>query len=142
MPSISGHSGSVYSLDVSVEEDLLVTGAGDSDPSVRVWSLPDGTFLREDLHEGRVHDIAFSPSSSAARYPITCIAGTQLTAWLWEVERGDYWPEARRPRMIRAGGVASGQEQRARVRTQPSGVPHGDRGSRQAPGASHADGGR
>jgi len=179
MPPIAGHSSTVYSLAVSVEEDLLVTGAGDGDPSVRVWSLPDGGFLREDLYEGRVHDIEFSPSERAARYPITCIAGTQLTVWFWEVERGDYWhlmgyfrtpvrdiayssrgnaviaaseggnsasggdwPKERLPPMIRVGGVDSGQEQRARVRTQPSGVPHGDRGSRQAPGASHADGGR
>ena len=81
-----GHSGRVYSFAVSPQEDPLVTGAGDDDPSIRVWSLPEGSALpRDDLYEGRIHDIEYSPKD-----PHTCIAGTQRV-WLWEVDRGDYW---------------------------------------------------
>jgi len=84
---IVGHAGTVYAFAISPQEDLLVTGAGDDDPSIRVWSLPDGAALpRDDLYEGRVHDIEYSPKD-----PHTCIAGTQRTVWLWEVDRGDVW---------------------------------------------------
>lgn len=85
LPSINGHTGSVYSFAISPEEDLLVTGAGDADPTIRVWSLPEGIQLRTDLYEGRVHDIEYS---SKDRH--TAITGTQMTISLWEVDRAEY----------------------------------------------------
>jgi WD40 repeat protein len=85
LPSINGHTGPVYSLAFSPEEDLLVTGAGDADPTIRVWSLPDGTQLRTDLYDGRVQDIEYS---SKDRH--TAITGTQMTISLWEVDRAEY----------------------------------------------------
>ncbi|MFC2099294.1 WD40 repeat domain-containing protein [Candidatus Bipolaricaulota bacterium] len=85
LPSINGHTGSVYSFAISPEEDLLVTGAGDADPTIRVWSLPDGVQLRTDLYEGRVHDIEYSSKDKH-----TAITGTQMTISLWEVDRAEY----------------------------------------------------
>ena len=85
LPPITGHTGPIYAFAISPEEDLLVTGAGDSDPSVRLWTFPAGEFLGSDLYEGRVSDIEYSPRDRHA-----AISGSQLTVWLWEVDRLEF----------------------------------------------------
>ena len=85
LPSIEGHTGPVYAFAISPEEDLIVTGAGDDDPSIRLWTFPEGEFLGSDLYEGRVQDIEYSP-----RDRHVAISGTQLTVWLWEVDRLEF----------------------------------------------------
>jgi WD40 repeat protein len=82
MPSIVGHTGPIYAFAISPEEDLIVTGAGNGDPTIRLWTFPTGEPLGSDLYEGRVHDIEYSPSHRQV-----AISGTQPTVWLWEVDR-------------------------------------------------------
>jgi len=87
MSPIQGHTGPVRALAFSPAEDLLVTGAGDSDPSIRLWEVATGTELQHDLYEGTVYDIEYSPR---ARDRHATISGTQRTIWLWEVDRGEF----------------------------------------------------
>lgn len=84
-PSIEGHTGPIYAFAISPEEDLIVTGAGDDDPTIRLWTFPAGEPLGSDLYEGRVHDIEYSPSD-----PQVAVSGTQPTVWLWEVDRVEF----------------------------------------------------
>jgi len=87
LPPILGHSGPVYALAFSPAEDLLITGAGEADPSVRLWETATGVELQNDLYEGTVYDIEYSPRE---RDRHATIAGTQRTVWLWDVDRGAY----------------------------------------------------
>ena len=82
LPPIVGHTGPIYAFAISPEEDLIVTGAGDDDPTIRLWTFPAGEPLGSDLYEGRVRDIEYSPSHRQV-----AISGTQTTVWLWEVDR-------------------------------------------------------
>ncbi len=84
-PSITGHTAPIYAFAVSPEEDLIVTGAGNDDPTIRLWSFPAGEPLGEDLYEGRVHDIEYSPRDRQV-----AVSGSQPTVWLWEVDRLDF----------------------------------------------------
>jgi WD40 repeat protein len=83
--SIDGHTGPIFALAISPEEDLIVTGAGGDDPSIRLWDLATGAELQNDLYEGIVHDIEYSPR---IRDRHASIAGTQPMIRLWEVDRG------------------------------------------------------
>ena len=85
LPAIEGHTGTIFALAFSPAEDLIVTGAGGDDPSIRLWDLSTGDELQHDLYEGTVHDIEYSPR---ARDRYASVAGTQPTIRLWEVDRG------------------------------------------------------
>ena len=87
LPAIEGHTNTVFALAISPAEDLIVTGSGGSDPSVRLWNLLTGEELRRDLYEGVVHDIEYSPRSRD-RHATVC--GTQPTIWIWDVDEGEY----------------------------------------------------
>ena len=84
-PPIEGHTGPIYAFAISPEEDLIVTGAGDDDPTVRLWTFPAGEPLGDDLCEGRIHDIEYSPADRHV-----AISGTQPSVWLWEVDRAEF----------------------------------------------------
>jgi len=85
LPSIVGHTGPIYAFAISPEDDLIVTGAGGDDPTIRLWTFPEGDPLGTDLYEGHVYDIEYSPSHRQV-----AISGTQPTVWLWEVDRVDF----------------------------------------------------
>ncbi|MBU1048866.1 hypothetical protein KKG90_02465 [Candidatus Bipolaricaulota bacterium] len=82
---IVGHSGTIYALAISPAEDLLVTGAGGSDPSIRLWDLATGVQLQNDLYEGTVYDVEYCPR---ARDRYASIAGTQRMIRMWDVDTG------------------------------------------------------
>ncbi|MFC2106186.1 WD40 repeat domain-containing protein [Candidatus Bipolaricaulota bacterium] len=85
LDSIEGHTDTVFALAFSPAEDWIVTGAGGSDPSIRAWNLATGAELQNDLYEGTVSDIEYSPRSSDRH---VSIAGSQRMIRLWEVDRG------------------------------------------------------
>jgi len=85
LPAIEGHTGTIFALAFSPAEDLVVTGAGGDDPSIRLWDLSTGDELQYDLYEGTVHDIEYSPRT---RDRHASIAGSQPMIRLWEVDRG------------------------------------------------------
>jgi WD40 repeat protein len=85
LPAIEGHTGTVFALAFSPAEDLIVTGAGGDDPSIRLWDLTTGDELQNDLYEGTVYDIEYSPRT---RDRHASIAGSQPMIRLWEVDRG------------------------------------------------------
>ncbi|MBD2182353.1 WD40 repeat domain-containing protein [Planktothrix sp. FACHB-1375] len=55
-----GHKGSVLSVDISPDNQLIVTGSNDK--TVKIWKL-DGTLLQTLKHTATVHRVAFSPDS-------------------------------------------------------------------------------
>lgn len=73
-----GHSGEVYSIDVSEDLTMVVTGSADS--TVRLWSLEAGAPITEHRgHSGAVWDVRFGPRD------VTFISASRDgTAILWE----------------------------------------------------------
>ncbi len=86
LESITGHTGTIYALAISPAEDLIVTGAGGSDPSIRLWELVTGEQLHNDLYEGTVNDIEYSPRS---RDRHVTVASSQRMLTIWDVDAGD-----------------------------------------------------
>ena len=86
--AFAGHTGTVFALGISPAEDLMIIGAGEPDyPSIRLWDLNTGEELVNDLYEGRVHDIEYSPR---ARDRHATISSTQRIMTLWDVDREAY----------------------------------------------------
>jgi|GEM_PF-1528126 WD40 repeat protein len=85
LDSIEGHTGTIYALGISPAEDLIVTGSGDTDPSIRLWNLQTGELLHNDLYEGTVTDIEYSPRRSDHH---ATVASSQRLLTLWDVDEG------------------------------------------------------
>jgi hypothetical protein len=83
--SIYGHSGPILALAISPAEDLVVTGSGEIDPSIRLWDVASREQIQNDLYEGTVNDIEYSPRSSD--HHVT-IGSSQRIATIWDVDEG------------------------------------------------------
>lgn len=86
LASIDGHTGTIYALAISPAEDLIVTGSGHTDPSIRLWDLATGEQLHNDFYEGTVNDIEYSPRS---RDRHVTVASSQRLLTIWDVDAGD-----------------------------------------------------
>jgi WD40 repeat protein len=75
---LAGHRGSVLTVAISPDGQLIVTGSNDR--TVKIWQR-DGTLLRTLKHQGTVHRVAFS--SDGRSIVAGCLDGT---VQLWDIE--------------------------------------------------------
>ena len=81
--SLEGHKGEVYSVVLSPDNDIVITGS--TDQTLKVWNFATGKLLRTLIgHEGTPTCVAISPCSEIA---VSASAGDQ-TIRVWDLVTG------------------------------------------------------
>jgi WD40 repeat protein len=75
---LMGHQGSVLSVDISPDNQLIVTASNDK--TVKIWKQ-DGTLLKTLNHQATVHRVAFSPNNN-----LIVSGSLDGTIKLWKVD--------------------------------------------------------
>jgi WD40 repeat protein len=83
--TLSGHTGVVYSVAWSPDEQKQELASSSSDGTVRIWDAQSGQSLRTLTgHQGAVHSVAWSPDGS-----VIASGSLDKTIRLWDARTGD-----------------------------------------------------
>jgi WD40 repeat protein len=97
--TLTGHSGTVYSIAISPDGKTLVSGS--SDETIKIWNLATGQLLRtltftDYFSENNVYSVAISPDGKT-------LVGSSETIKIWNLATG----QLLRTLTVRSGSVRS-----------------------------------
>jgi WD40 repeat protein len=82
--SFQGHTDAIRAVAVSPNGQLLAGGGGSADPTIKLWSVPDGQCLRNlSGHTSEIWSVAFSPDER-----MLASSSTDHTIRLWSTKTG------------------------------------------------------